>query len=237
MIASVAALHMSKFDKQAVYALLARRFCEKGLNVCLWRDQEQFPRLVGFDMDLICDEAGWRAAPGTIKEALDRSGWHIKMFIQRGHMRTWLVQNTNATVLDNDGSLQIDLHRFLTVAGIPYVDVAKLIARKVVINGAFFLHAVDAACISYIEPILAKSEIKSRYAMGFADAMRREPQRCDTLMREALGSAGMLSINMNAPVARLRYRAIRAALVQRPFTLAIVLWRKIIDGSLLHCNI
>jgi glycosyltransferase involved in cell wall biosynthesis/thymidylate kinase len=207
-------------SKHELYPILARRFAEGGIHACLWRDPDEFPRLIGFDMDVIVRPRCWRTARESVERALDDCGWRVLACIRRGTLHSLLAMRKDARSASDDDFLQIDLHRFLTAGAIPFVDPAPLFERAVIVAGAPFLSATDAATVSMLEARLNQSP-KPRIPAAFEQATRTEPQRVAELLRGAVGDA---VTNSDASDARLLRKALLQALRRRPLTFTAALW-------------
>lgn len=208
-------------SKSELYAVLARRFLRGRIHACLWRDPHEFPRLIGFDMDVIVRPRSWSAVPRLIQEALHDCGWHLLAWVRRGTVHTLLVRRNNASSLSDDDFLQIDLHRFLTARAVPYVDLPALFERAVMIEGAPFLSPVDGATISMLEPTFTGNSPNSRTAAAFEEAKRAEPTRVAQLLCQAVGNAGL---EPGLSSSRIWRRALFQAVLRRPVAFATILW-------------
>jgi glycosyltransferase involved in cell wall biosynthesis/thymidylate kinase len=207
-------------SKHELYPILARRFAEGGIHACLWRDPDEFPRLAGFDMDVVVRPRCWRIARESVERALDDCGWRVLASIRRGTLHSLLAMRKDAHSASDEDFLQIDLHRFLTAGAIPFVDLMPLFERAVVIDGAPFLSATDAATVSMLESRLDESP-KPRTPAAFEQAKRTQPERVAELLRAAVGDPVN---NLDASGARLRRKTLLQALRRRPLTFAAALW-------------
>lgn len=203
-------------NRKGIYAILARRFNERGLVACLWRDWKVFPDLLGTDMDVVVDAVSWPSVPAVLHEVVDECGWRIECCIRRGHLHTWLIRSVKGDPLDRESSLQIDLHRALTVSAVPFVDVAGLLSRRRTLRGAQFLDSIDGAVISCLERLIAGFGLKPENLSAFDEAQRNEPERLAGLLRESLGRQHGSSFDPRAPAPELPRQALMHALRRRP---------------------
>jgi glycosyltransferase involved in cell wall biosynthesis/thymidylate kinase len=208
-------------SKHELYAILARRFADGGVQACLWRDPDQFPRLVGFDLDVIVRPGCWRTAYELVERVLDECDWRVLACIRRGTLHTLLAMRRDACSASDDDFLQIDLHRFLTAAAIPFADLAPLFERAEVVSGAPFLSPTDAATVSMLEARLTDQSPKSRVPAAFEQAKHTEPERVAEILRRAVGD---LVIDPEASGAQLLRKALVQALRRRPLTFGAALW-------------
>jgi thymidylate kinase len=210
---------MRSVAKHELYAVIARRFAQGGIHACLWRDPDEFPRLVGFDMDVIVRPRCWRIARQSVESTLHACGWHVLACIRRGTLHTILAMRNNGCA-SGDDFLQIDLHRFLTARTVPFVDLPPLFERAVLVDGAPFLSAADGATVAMLEATLMGGLPKPRIAAAFEEATRAEPGRVAELLRRAVGASapdpGVSGWNWG--------KAFFQALRCRPLTFAAALW-------------
>ena len=217
-------MRSQQVSKGELYVIFARRFLAEGIDAYLLRDPEAFPKLVGFDMDLIVTNSrSWRKIYPIIRETVEQCGWFILCHARRGGVHTLLTRRKNGAPLNDDDFLQIDLHRYLTAGAIPYVNLATLIERSVIVDGAPFLCRVDAATISILGSILMGIRPKARYERAFAEAQRADPERVSDLVRQALGNRAEALLRPGVSVAGIWQRALRNALWRRPITVCKVL--------------
>lgn len=204
-----------------MYMILARRFVTDRIQAYLWRDLDEFPKLVGFDMDVVvANNRSWRKIFPLLQDTVEQCGWRILASIRRGTVHTIF---TGRTSVNNDDFLQIDLHRYLTAWAVPYVDLPTLIERAVIVDGAPFLSPAAGATISILGPTLMGIRPKARYALALAEAQRTDPEGVSDVIRQALGNRAEALLKPGAPVVGLWRRAFLNAVWQRPITVCKVL--------------
>ena len=211
-------------SKSELYATIARRFLASGVEAYLWRDPEAFPKLVGFDMDIIV--AGRRSldrAEVLVRNVLEHCGWKVFAYIRRGAVHTLLTGRAKNASLDDDGFLQIDLHRQLTASGVPYVDLATLVERAINVDGARFLCRTDGAIVSFLGPILTGIRPKPRYELAFDEAQHADSERVSNILQQALGNRAAALLKPSAACHGLWRQALLTALRLRPAAVCKVL--------------
>jgi thymidylate kinase len=211
--------------KDELYVILARRFLADRIHAYLLRDPDAFPSLVGFDMDIVVENSrSLKKSELLIQDVLEQYGWQVLAYIRRGGVHTLLTGRTNGVPLNDDDFLQIDLHQYLTASAVPYVDLATLFERSVIVDGAHSLCRTDGATVSFLGPTLMGIRPKARYERAFAEAQRTDHERVSDLLRQALGKHGEALLKPSVPVIRLWLRALLNALRRRPITVYKVLY-------------
>lgn len=215
--------------RQQMYAAIAHHFARNNIAAFLWRDREAFPSLVGFDMDVLVAPRSWKAASRALGEVAASHGWRNEFRVHRGAVHTWILRG-EGDPFDDRNSLQVDLHRALTVSGLPYIDWEPLAAgRSESKDGVGFLSAVDGAVISCLEPMLAGSTPKPRYVTAFKEAEARDPTRLRALLRASIGALADTFRPGEPREGLWRAMALRA-LALRPAAVAATLWWKLLDS-------
>jgi len=209
-------------SKPELYSILARRFAVD--HAYLWRDPDVFPKLAGFDMDVIVRGKSWKTIPTLITEVLDQCRWSILANVRRGTVHTLLAMRDSSNGSSDDDFLQIDLHRFLTASGVPYVDLSTLFQRAVTIDSAPFLCPADGATVSILDSVITGHTPKPQKVAAFAEAQRVEPDRVSYLLRRALGRRADALLRAGVPPRRIWYNSFIQALRRRPVTFALALW-------------
>lgn len=208
--------------KPELYSVLARRLI--GGDAYLWRDPDVFPKLAGFDMDVIVSGNSWKTIPTLIQEVLDQCGWSVLANVRRGTVHTLLAKRDSSDGSSDDDFLQIDLHRFLTASAVPYVDLSTLFQRAVIIDGAPFLCMADGSTVSILETAITGHSPKPQRVAAFAEAKRTEPDRVSYLLRHALGRRADALLRAGVPPFRIWYHSFVQALRRHPVTFARALW-------------
>jgi thymidylate kinase len=208
--------------KLELYGILARRFASG--HAYLWRNPDVFPRLAGFDMDVIVSGKSWKSIPALITEVLDQCRWSLLANVRRGTVHTLLAMRDSSNGSSDDDFLQIDLHRFFTASGVPYVDLSTLFKRAVTVDGAPFLCVADGAAVSILDSIITGHTPKPQKVAAFAEAQHTEPDRVSFLLRRALGRRADALLKDGVPPRRIWYNSFIQALRRRPTTFALALW-------------
>jgi thymidylate kinase len=216
--------------KHEVFAHLARAAEEAGLGLCLWRDRATFPRLSGFDADVLVPPRSWAEIEQFLRDTLGPLGWDLRVAVRRGHLVTCLLARRDAEPGDDEGFLQLDAHAALTAGGWPLASAAALRGRSRVEQGVRWLDATDAAVVGWLEPLLSHGDPKPGYREGVRTALDRDWNRVHALVAEAVGRplAARLLADVSAPppVAQLR-RALRRQAVRRRWreTVRVLAWK------------
>ena len=154
-------------------------------------------------MDIVArDKRSFRKISTLIQNVLEQCGWAILAHVPHGGAHTFLTRRKHGASLHEDDFLQIDVHRYLTVAAVPYVDLDDLIKRAVVVDGAPFLCRVDGATVSLLGYALMGIRAKARYELAFAEARSLNSESVANLLRRALGSQAEAFLARESRVAR-----------------------------------
>jgi thymidylate kinase len=223
--------------KAELYCFLGSEASARALDLCYWRDREDFPRLIGFDLDALLPRRSWRGMLRVLQTTLPALGWEVLMSVHRGPVWTCLLARRDARIGEDHDFLQVDLHSDFTVSGLPFADTIKLLDRTLVRDGVRWLDDIDAAVCAYLQPAIANGQIKARYDEAFERAQASAPDRVDAFCESAVGipsAATLRTLLARAGCSSLRRGLRRVALTRRPFRTAALMLQKLVDAVVMY---
>lgn len=225
-------------SKAELYAYFGEAACLRHSELCYWKDREEFPRLIGFDLDAVLQRRSWPTMLSFLRTALPEWGWELVMSVYRGPTWSCLLARHDARVGVDDDFLQADFHSDFTARGLPFADTALLLNRSLVSNGVRWLDDIDAAVCAYLGPTLANGRSnKRRYSEAFERVRVAAPDRVALLCQAAVGTAAARALRRGTAEAEarsLRRGLIWTAVTRHPFRTARVMLHKFADAVAMY---